>query len=422
MHASTLRTAFVVLALGTPAAAQMPMGMPMPSAGVLGIPDSRAGSGTSWLPDESPMHAAHYQAGAWTIMLHGAAFALYDNQGSPRGADRLAATDWGMLAASRTLGAGRVSLRAMLSTEPWTVGSRGYPLLLQSGESYGGAPLHDRQHPHDLFVELAALYERPLSNDAAFSLYLAPVGEPALGPVAFPHRPSAAADPFAPLGHHWQDATHITYGVITAGLFTRTMKLEGSWFNGREPDEDRTNFDYAGRRLDSYSTRVTVNPSSHWSLAVWYGYLASPEALDPAEAVHRFGASALFTEPRGAHGQWSTAVILGANGIIGADQTLPSALVETTLDLDGTNTVFGRVEWVRKRAEDLAVPAVPATLTYDVGAVAGGYARVLARPGGIDLALGGWGAVSFVPSSLEGLYGSRAPAGGAVYLRLGLSR
>src|SRR5690242_4473383 len=207
MHASTLRTAFAVLALGTPAAAQMPMGMPMPSAGVLGISDSRAGSGTSWLPDANPMHAAHYQAGAWTLMLHGAAFALYDNQGSARGANRQAATDWGMLAAHRDLGAGRLSLRAMLSTEPWTVGSRGYPLLLQSGESYGGAPLHDRQHPHDLFVELAALYERPLSRNAAFSLYLAPVGEPALGPVAFPHRPSAAADPFAPLAD-WTHTRH----------------------------------------------------------------------------------------------------------------------------------------------------------------------------------------------------------------------
>jgi len=422
MHASTLRAAFAVLALCTPATAQMPMHMPMPAEAVLGIPESRAGSGTSWLPDASPMHAVHYRVGAWSLMLHGAAFVLYDNQGGPRGADRVAAVDWGMLAASRNLGTGRLALRAMLSTEPWTVGSRGYPLLLQSGESYQGAPLHDRQHPHDLFVELAALYDRPVTRDLALSLYLAPVGEPALGPVAFPHRPSAAADPFAPLGHHWQDATHITYGVITGGLFTRSIKLEASWFNGREPDEDRTNFDYAGRRLDSYAARLTVNPSHGWSLATWYGYLASPEALDPAAALHRFGASALFGSTLGARGHWSTAVIFGANAIVGVGGTLPSALVETTVDVDGTNTLFGRVEYVRKRAEDLTVPGVPNAVTYDVGAVSLGYGRELARAGDVALGLGGRGAVSFVPPSLEPFYGSRAPLGGAVFVRVRPSR
>ena len=34
----------------------------------------------------------------------------------------------------------------------------------------------------------------------------------------FMHRPSAADDPFAPLGHHWQDATHEAFGVVTTGL------------------------------------------------------------------------------------------------------------------------------------------------------------------------------------------------------------
>ena len=355
-------------------------------------------------------------------MLHGAAFLLYDDQGGARGDDRVAAVDWGMLAASRNVGLGSLALRAMLSTEPWTVGSHGYPLLLQSGESYQGAPLHDRQHPHDLFVELAAVYDHPVARDLAFSIYLAPVGEPALGPVAFPHRPSAGNDPFAPLGHHWQDATHITYGVITGGLFTRTMKLEASWFNGREPDEDRTNFDYAGRRLDSYSARLTVNPSRGWSLATWYGYLASPEALDPTAALHRFGASALFSSALGARGNCSTAVIFGANAIVGVGGTLPSVLVETALDFDGANTLFGRVEFVRKRAEDLAVPGVPSTVTYDVGAVSLGYGRQLARSGDVAIGLGARGAVSFVPTSLEPLYGSRAPLGGAVFVRLAPSR
>ena len=416
------RTAFAVLAFCTPLAAQMPMEMRMPADAVLGIPESRAGSGTSWLPDASPMHAAHYHAGSWALMLHGAAFGLYDDQGGPRGADRVVAVDWGMLAASRNLGEARLELRTMLSTEPWTVGSRGYPLLLQSGESYGGTSLHDRQHPHDLFVELAARYDRPVTRDLALFLYLAPVGEPALGPVAFPHRPSAEADPFAPLGHHWQDATHITYGVVTAGLFTRSLKIEASWFNGREPDENRTDFDYAGRRLDSYAGRLTVNPSARWSLATWYGYLASPEALTPGEAVHRYGASALFSRALGSTGHWSSALIFGANTIVGANETLPSVLIETTVAPDSRNSVFGRVEYVRKRAEDLAVPGIPPELVYDVEAVSVGYERDLARTGGAGWGLGGRGALSFVPPSLEALYGSRTPVGGAVYLRLTVSR
>src|SRR5881409_4167471 len=181
--------------------------------------------------------------------------------------------------------------------------------------------LHDRQHPHDVFMELATLYERPVARNLGLSLYLAPVGEPAVGPVAFPHRPSAADDPLAPISHHWQDGTHITFGVVTAGIFTRSAKLEASWFNGREPNEIRTNFDYAGRRLDSYSARLTVNPDPRWSVSAWYGYLKSPEELHPDESLHRYGAAALTTQPFGRRARPSPA---------------------STLDLDGTNAVFGR--------------------------------------------------------------------------------
>ena len=410
----------VILALfvcATPAGAQMHMHMPMPAEGVLGVPESRAGSGTSWLPDAAPMHAVHHRAGAWTLMTHGAAFLQYDTQGGARGASQVALIDWGMLDASRALGGGQLGLRAMLSTEPWTVGARGYPLLVQSGESYQGTPLHDRQHPHDLFVELAAIYARPVARDLALSLYLAPVGEPALDPVAYPHRPSAAGDPFAPLGHHWQDATHITYGVVTAGAFTRSVRIEASWFNGREPDEDRTDFDYAGRRLDSYSARITVNPDARWSLATWYAFLESPEALAPG-ALHRYGASVLHTRPLGSHGQWSTALIYGANATVGTGRPLGSVLLETNLDVDGVNAVFARAEYVKKRAEDLAVPAVPGDVAYDVGTVSAGYTRELARGHGAGLAVGVRGAVNVVPASLESLYGSRAPLGAAVYLRV----
>src|SRR5437879_7678657 len=387
--------------------------------GPLGIPETRMGSGTSWLPDASPMHASHHMLGRWTLMLHGSGFFQYDWQGGARGSNQVGIVNWAMAAASRPLGGGQLQLRAMLSAEPWTIGSRGYPLLVRSGESYQGAPLHDRQHPHDLFMELAALYERPVARNLGLSLYLAPVGEPAVGPVAFPHRPSAADDPFAPISHHWQDGTHITFGVVTAGMFTRKVKLEVSWFNGREPDENRTNFDYSGRRLDSYSARLTVNPGPRWSLSTWYAYLKSPEGLYPDESLHRIGVAARTTRPVGTGGgTWSSALIYGANAQIGTGRLASSVLVESTLDLDGTNSVFGRVEYVRKSAEDLVIPSVPPTTQYAVGALALGYLRTVGTAAGLAAGVGVRGSVNFVPSSLNAVYGSRTPVGAAIYLQL----
>jgi hypothetical protein len=395
-------------------AAQHPMQM---DSGPLGIPETRMGSGTSWLPDASLMHDAHFMHGEWTLMVHGNAFLQYDRQGGPRGDNQLDLLDWAMLAASRDLGGGRFELRGMFSTDPWGVGGGGYPLLLQTGETYRGVPIHDHQHPHDLFMELAALYERPIARNLGVSLYVAPAGEPALGPVAFPHRPSAGNDPMAPLAHHWQDGTHITFGVVTAGLFTRTVKLEASLFNGREPDENRANLDYAGRSLDSYSMRVTVNPDMHWSWSAWYGYLKSPEGLNPGESLHRFGAAALRTATFGSRGQWATALIYGANKHSTGQQS-SSIVLESNLDFDGRNAVFGRAEYVQKSAEELVVPSAPPTTEYNIAAVALGYVRTVGTGAGLSAALGVRGSVNFVPSSLDALYGSRTPVGGAVYLRL----
>ena len=364
------------------------------------------------------MHAAHIVLGDWTLMLHGKGFTQYDWQGGPRGSNQLGFVNWAMAAASRPLGGGRLELRGMLSAEPWTIGARGYPLLLQSGESYRGTPLHDRQHPHDLFMELAALYERPVGRNLGLSVYLAPVGEPAVGPVAFPHRPSAADDPLAPISHHWQDGTHITFGVVTAGVFTRAVKLEGSWFNGREPDDHRTDFDYTGRKLDSYSVRLTANPGQRWSASAWYAYLKSPEELHPDESLHRYGAAALTTQPFGRRGQWAGALIWGANDQIGAGQPSHSVVLESTLDLDGTNAVFGRAEYVRKSAQELVIPSAPPAEEYDVGALALGYRRMVGTVAGLAVGLGARASVNLVPSSLEPTYGSRAVAGLAVYLQL----
>lgn len=385
--------------------------------GVLGIPESRTGSGTSWLPDAAPMHAYHVMARSWSLMIHGVAFGIYDRQFDRRGDEQINSTNWGMVMATRPFAGGQLQLRGMFSAEPFTVGSEGYPLLLQTGESFKGQPLHDRQHPHDLFMELAALYERPVAKNLAFSLYLAPVGEPALGPVAYPHRPSASADPFAPISHHWQDATHISFGVITAGLFSRTMKLEGSLFNGREPNEDRYDFDYRGRSLDSYAGRLTVNPNPHWSLSVSWGFLKSPEELQPNESTHRASASVLYSGSLGMTGSWSGAVIYGVNTHPGTDPS-NSITAETSLDPDPRNSLFGRVEYVNKTAEDLVLSGVPDDRRFNLSNIVLGYVRKLVRTSGLEIGIGVRGAVTFVPVTLEDVYGSRTPLGLAAYLRV----
>jgi len=375
--------------------------MPMPmNPNVLGIPDARAGSGTAWLPDSSPMHAAHFRAGTWTLMVHGFVAPLYDSQRGPRGDEQFTVINWGMLTARRPMAGGALDLRLMASADPWTVGARGYPLLLQSGESYNGAPLVDRQHPHDLWIELAALWERPLAQNLAASLYLAAVGEPAVGPPAFQHRPSAQNDPFGPLGHHWQDATHITYGAMTAGLFSRKVKVEASAFNGREPDAQRTDFDF--RKIDSYGARVAVAPGPRWTLSAWYAYLDTPEELHPDESIHRYGAAVLT-----ALGRVNAALVWGANAKLGG-ATSHSVLAEADAQVLRGHHAFTRVEYVRKSGEDLLV----APGTYDIGSVVFGYLK----DWGVFSA-GLRASVGFVPQSLETDYGSRTPTGLAIFAR-----
>src|SRR5215211_6213802 len=305
-----------------PAATKANAGPSMPSAsrvhvghdmvsGPLSLSMDRLGSGTTWIPDAVTLPSRHKMFGAWEVMAHGFVFGQYDNQSGRRGDDQIGSLNWTMLMASRELAGGHFQARTMLSLDPATVTSKGYPLLLQTGEAFEGEPLHDRQHPHEFFMELGVLYQREFNRHIAWSLYAAPSGEPALGPVAFMHRPSAMDNPAAPLGHHWQDATHVSFGVLTAGIFTRRWQLEGSVFNGREPDEHRWNFDPI--KLDSYSGRVTVNPNMSWSLTAGYGYLKSPEALHPDEPMHRITASALHGRAIGTEGQAASAVVWGVN-------------------------------------------------------------------------------------------------------------
>jgi len=386
----------------------------------LGIPMTRMGSGTAWLPDASPMRAYHFTPGRWLLMAHGDIDLYYDYQGTERGDDQVGSTNWGMLMAMRPLGRGMLHLHAMLSAEPFTVGARGYPLLLQTGESYQGEPLRDRQHPHDLFMELSARYEAPIAGNLGLSLYAAPVGEPAIGPVAYMHRPSAQNDPFAPLGHHWMDATHITYGVLTAGVFTRSVQLEGTVFQGREPDDDRYDFDFGA--LDSYGVRLTINPAPELSVAASYGYLQSPEALHPGEDQHRLGASVLYTRRVSTQGDWSSGLVYGANKHTATGEPSQgfahSVLLETNLQLDERNSLFGRVEWVQKSAEELVVSGADPEARFDVSGLVLGYIREVAEYAGASLGVGVRGSLNYVAQGLEPSYGTRTPAGFAVYARL----
>jgi hypothetical protein len=381
----------------------------------LGIPASRDGSGTAWQPDATPMHAVHAMAAGWQLMLHGNLFAGFDAQGTDRGDEKVFSPNWVMaMARRRALGAD-VTLRAMFSFDAVTMGERGYPLLLQSGEAVDGEPLVDRQHPHDLFMELAASTLVPLGSSVGIELYGGPAGEPALGPVAFPHRRSAAADPLAPLAHHWQDSSHITFGVVTAALVTRAAKLEASWFNGREPDQERYDLDLRG--LDSFSTRLSVNPGRSWSGQVSYGFLESPEELEPDVSIHRVTASVMHVaRPRWADSVATTAV-WGRN-IADEGHATDAGLIESSADLGRPGTVFGRAELVEKAGHDLDLGPDMEEDTFTVGSLVLGYLYDFQEIGGLVPGIGARGSLNVIGDQLAELYDTHIPLGAMVFVRL----
>src|SRR4029453_5491670 len=221
---------------------------------------------------------------SWMLMQDGVVYEIFNHQGGPRGGDEFRVPNWWMGMANREFGHSRLTLTGMLSLDPATVGKRGYGEIFQVGEVVDGRPLIDRQHPHALFMQLAAVWRLKLSEATGFTIAGGPVGEPALGPVAFMHRASAAENPFAPLSHHTFDSTHIAFGVITAAVDRGPFVIEGSVFNGREPNENRWNFDFG--RLDSVSGRVWYKPTSKWELQFSTGLLREPEELAPGD-THR---------------------------------------------------------------------------------------------------------------------------------------
>ena len=384
-------------------------------SGAGGISMTREGSGTAWLPDESPMYALHRESNGWMLMLHANAFLQYLKETGDRGSDQLGSINWVMGMAQRKAGAGQLTLRGMISAEPWTISGCGYPDLLATGEECDGAAIHDLQHPHDLFMELAAQYTRPIGRGVQLQLYGGPVGEPALGPVAFMHRVSAQSNALAPITHHWFDSTHITYGVATAGVFSRKWKAEASLFNGREPDEERTNFDFA--RMDSWSTRFWFLPTSNWALQMSGGHLNEAEAGHeggPRIDVDRLTASVTYHRSTLENTLWATTVGWGRNQEPG--ETTGAFFAESSVTVRDRDAVYGRFEWAQKSGHSLVVE--PEHEIFSVAKLQTGYTRYLSAWRSWTPGIGAAVSTGIVPETLKSTYGSRFNAGFAVYLTL----
>lgn len=394
------------------------------------LPMNRNGSGTGWLPDATPMYMYMRHRGPWMYMLHGAVYLRYTaqnlNHPRKRGSEsRISVPNWVMGMAQRPVGEnGLLLLRAMVSLDPLTEGGAGYPLLFQTGESFEGRPLIDRQHPHELISELALGYTQRLNAKTDVSLYLGYPGEPALGPTAFMHRISAFSNPDATLGHHWQDATHILFGVATLGVRVGQFKLEGSSFTGREPDENRYNFERL--RFDSYSARLSWAPSVNWALQVSRGFLKEPEALHPGEDFNRTTASVHHSQQYpGENRYWTSAFVWGLNESTEGDHAPEhSALAETHLQLNRLG-VYGRYEFVQKSAEELFENPEGDGFDHDrifsINALTAGLNVQVARFAKTLLVAGVQGTYHAASRDLDFTYG-RNPVSAQVYLRLSPDR
>jgi hypothetical protein len=371
---------------------------------------TRDASGTSWQPESTPMEAIHGQLGSWATMLHGFINLAATDAGGPRGDSKIYSQSMFMGMAHRPLGAGSIMLRGMFSLDPF-MGKDGYPLLFQTGETADGVtPLIDRQHPHDFLMELAAVYSHPLSAATSVFFYAGYPGEPALGPPTFMHRFSGMDNPDAPLGHHWLDATHITFGVLTGGIVWNSVKIEGSLFNGREPDQYRWDFDPL--RLNSTSLRLTWNPTPNWSTQASWGSLDSPEALEPGIDQQRVTASVSYNRPL-ASGNWQTTFAWGRNDKNPGEVT-NALLLESALQWNA-HTVFGRIEYTEK--DELFGEDEPLHHeTFGVSKFSLGYVYDIPVTQHVKLGLGAVGSAHAFPSELNPYYGSN-PLSGTVFIR-----
>jgi hypothetical protein len=378
-----------------------------------------ATTGTTAEPESESPPMLMWKRESWRFMFHGAAFVTAQQQSGPRSADKVFSTSWFMPMAQRNIGKrGQITFRTMLSLEPATVTGRFYPEMFQQGETAFGRPINDGQHPHDLFMEIAALYDLKLRDDTVLTVYAAPMGDPALGPAAFPHRASASEDPLAPLGHHLQDSTHIAADVLTLSLTHKFFRIEASGFHGREPDENRWNIEHGA--IDSWSTRLTVNPAKNWSAQYSFGRLTSPEALHPDEDTDRMTASVMYNRPI-AHGEWSSMLLWGRNSEVAEHIVWNGYLAESTLRFTEKNRVWTRIENVDRTNElllgrNVEPPGFADSVIGRVQAYSLGYDRELPIVPHLSSALGAQVTWYGVPDSLTPIYGKH-PAGVAVFLR-----
>ena len=374
------------------------------------MPSWHAGSGTGWEPAAAPAHMWMMQRGGWDLMAHGVVFLDYNQQGGPRGAGKAESVNVFMLMEQHAVGKGMLLFRQMFSAESLTSPHPGFPELFQTGETYHGEPLVDHQHPHNVFAELSAYYTLPVTKNVSWLLYGGPSAEPALGPVTYIHRSSAAELPMAPLSHHLQDSTHTSFGVVTTGVVIDRFKIEGSVFNGREPNEQRWSIQLAP--LDSWSARGSVAISRNWTAQYSYGKLIHPEALELGNEI-RQTASVEYIRSWGG-GSWASSIVWGRKHKEEAGTNLNSYLAESTVNFKQSNYAFTRLELVDK---DELFPQALVHLAYRVGAYTFGGVRDLLQGRGWQLGLGADVTFYSKPSVLDSSYGSN-PVSFQIFIRV----
>lgn len=352
------------------------------------------------------------------LMFHANVFLDDIQQTSRRGGDKLFSTNWFMPMAERKLGPGQLTLRAMFSLEPATITGRQYPLLFQQGETAYGVPIADGQHPHNFFMETAALYDLNLGESNLLSFYLAPEGDPSIGPTAFPHRASALENPVGTLGHHQEDSTHIANDVVTVGFTHKIVRMEASGFHGREPDENRWNFNQG--KIDSWSTRLTIQPGQNWSSQYSYSRIKSPEALFPSEDQERMTASLMYNKPL-THGNWASTALWGRTRSLSDSAKENSYLLESTLRFRSRDYVWTRIEDAG-RSNELLIGEHPLPQGFQeqplthVQAYTFGYDRDFDFIPHLASAIGAEITEYGVGSPLQAIYGT-SPIGANLFIR-----
>jgi hypothetical protein len=385
-------------------------GMQMSSPAADWQPSPHASSGTSWQPASVPGHLWMKSFGNWDVMAHGVIFLTYNQQGGLRGAGKAESVNWLMTMEQRRLGRGTLLLRQMFSAESLTSPHPGFPELFQTGETYHGQPLVDHQHPHNVFAELSASFLLPITEHMSWLLYGGPSAEPALGPVTYIHRASGSELPAAPLSHHLQDSTHTSFGVVTTGFVVERVKVEGSVFNGREPNEERWSIQPAA--LDSWSARASIAPGRNWTAQYSYGRLIHPEALEPGNE-RRQSASVEYNRPL-QEGNWATSLVWGHKHKDDTGVNLNSYLLESTLNFKRSNYAYTRIELVDK---DELFPQAATHPAYRIAACTFGGVRDLVQSRLWQLGLGADVTFYGKPALLDAAYGNN-PVSFRVFLRV----